>query len=81
MIWTVDGTRTWTTNPGQSGPRSNGDEGVLYLFQTSRIGASLSNAVYPKHSLKGGLISCSDAVGFFYSPSRQSGYIMGDYNC
>ena len=60
------------TTPGQSGPGSNGNEGVLHIPQRSNItGASLSDGLvsYLEHSL-GGLFSlCKDAVSVFYSPS------------
>ena len=37
----MEGILTGTTNPGQSGPESNGNDGV-----NSRTGASSSDAVY-----------------------------------
>ena len=43
------------TTPGQSGPRSNGNEGVLHISQSSSITrASLSDCLvsYPGHSLR-----------------------------
>ena len=46
-----------TTIPGQSGPRSNGNEGVLRIPQSSSItGISQSDCLvsYPEHSLWGG---------------------------
>ena len=39
-IWPIDETLT-----GQSGPGSNGHEGVLHIPQSSRTGASPSDAV------------------------------------
>ena len=33
-----------TTTPGQSGPESNGNEGILHILQNSRTGTSLSDA-------------------------------------
>ena len=38
------------TTPGQGGPESNGDEGVLYIPQSSKTGASPSDAVYHQNS-------------------------------
>ena len=58
---------------GQSGPGSDGNEGVLRIPQSSSIaGTSLSNCLvsYPEHSLGGVLPLCREAVGVFYSPSR-----------
>ena len=40
-------------SPGQSGPESNGNEGVLYIPQISKVGALPSDCLmsYPGHSL------------------------------
>ena len=50
---------TGTTTLGQSGPESNGNEGILYIPQSSRNGASSSDGLvlYPGHLLRlgGGL--------------------------
>ena len=37
---TQRGDQTDTTTPGQNGPGNNGNEGVLYISQKSRVGAS-----------------------------------------
>ena len=61
------------TMPGQSGPGSNGNEGVLYIPQSSSItGTSPSDCLesYPGHLLGGVLPLCRGAVSVFYSPSR-----------
>ena len=58
---------------GQSGPGSNGNEGVLRIPQSSCITlTSPSNCFvsYPGLSLWGVIPLCKDAVGVFYSPSR-----------
>ena len=49
-IWLIDVTLTGTTTLGHSGPESNDNEGVLYIFQTE---ASPSDGLvlYPGHSL------------------------------
>ena len=36
-IRSIDGILTGTTNPGPSGPESNGYEGVLHIPQTLRL--------------------------------------------
>ena len=36
-IWLIDGTLAGTTTQGQSGPRSNDNEGVLHILQTLRM--------------------------------------------
>ena len=45
-IWLIDETQTGTITLGQSGPGSNGTEGVLHIRQSSRTGASLSDGVW-----------------------------------
>ena len=44
-IWLIDGTRTDTTPLGQSGPGSNGNEGVFHIPQSIRTAASLSDCL------------------------------------
>ena len=44
-IWPTYRTLTGTTSPGQSRPGCNGNEEVLYTPQSSRTGASSSDAV------------------------------------
>ena len=39
-IWPIDGTQTGTTTPSQGGPRSNGNEGVLHISQSSKTRVS-----------------------------------------
>ena len=64
-IWPMGKTLSGATTPGLSGPGSNGNERVLHIPQSSRTGASPSDA---GHSL--GVESyLSDTVGVFYSPS------------
>ena len=60
------------TTPGQSGPGSDGNEGVLHIPQIfSTAGTSPSDCLvsYPGHLLGGVLPLCSGAVSVFYSPS------------
>ena len=58
---------------GQSGPGSNGNEGVLCIPQGPSItGTSSSDCLmsYPGHSLVEGVLPlCRGAVSVFYSPS------------
>ena len=42
-IWPIDGILTGTITPGQSGPESNGNEGIFHTPQTPR--ASPSDAI------------------------------------
>ena len=70
---------TSATIPGQSGPGSNGNEGVLCIPQIYSItGTSPSDCLvlYPGYSLGGWgvLLLCREAVGVFYSPSRLSNF-------
>ena len=59
---------------GQSGPGSNGDEGVLHIpkkFSITETSPSDSLVSYAGHLLVGVVLPlCSEAVGVFYSPSR-----------
>ena len=63
----------------QSGPGSNGNEGVLRIPQSSSItGASPSDCLmfYTGYSLGGRVLAlCRDAVGVFYSLRRLIGNI------
>ena len=55
-IWPIDRTLSCVNTPGQSGPRSDDNEGVLNIFQSSRItGTSSSDCLvsYPGHPLLG----------------------------
>ena len=40
FIWSIDGNQTGSTTLDQSGPGSSGNEGVLYIPQSSRVRAS-----------------------------------------
>ena len=58
------------TKPGQSGPGSNGNEGVLRIPQGPSITeTSPSNCLvsYQGHSLAGVLPLCRGAVSIFYT--------------
>ena len=77
--------RRGATTPGQSGPGSDGNEGVLRIPQISSIaGTSTSDCLvsYPGHSLGRGVLPLGrEAVGVFYNPSRLGksvflGYLM-----
>ena len=69
----IDRTLSGATTPGQSGPGSDGNKGVLCIPQSSSITeASPSNCFvsYPGHLLWGGvLLLCRDAVSVFCSRS------------
>ena len=72
-IWPIDRTLSGATTLGQSGPGSDGNEGVLRILQSSCItGNSPLDGLlsYPGHSLVGRLPLSIGAVGVFYSPSR-----------
>ena len=60
------------TTTGQSGPGSDGNEGVLHIPQSSSIaGTSPSDSLvsYAGHSLVGRVLPYwREAVGVFYSP-------------
>ena len=55
FIWSIDRTLSGATTPGQSGPGSEGDEGVLSITQSSSItGASPSNGLSHKQDTRKG---------------------------
>ena len=61
------------TTPGQSGPGSNGNEGVLRIPQSPSItGTSPSDCLvsYQDTHWRVGLPLCRGSVSVFYSPSR-----------
>ena len=65
-IWSINRTLLGTTTPGQSGSGSNGNEGVLQIPQSFRIGTSSDGLVsYPGHTL---------AEGFYLSEEMESVY-------
>ena len=69
----IDGTLS-TTNPGLSGPGSNGNIGVLNIHQNSRTGASPSEESllsYLEH-LSGEVLALSRV---FQGPCQLKGYI------
>ena len=70
-IWHIDRTLSGAITLGQSGPRTNSNEGLLQIF---KAGASQSDGLmsYPGLVGEGVLAFCRDAVGVFYSPSRLS---------
>ena len=71
-FWPIDRALSGAITPGQSGPGSNGNEGVLCIPRIFKAGASPSDGLmsYSWHSLVGVLLFCSDAVDIFYSPSQ-----------
>ena len=72
-IQPIDRALSVATTPSQSGPGSNGNEGVLCIPQGPSItGTSPSDCLvsYPGHSLGVVLPLCRGAVNVFYSPSQ-----------
>ena len=72
----IDRALSGATIPGQSGPGSNGNEGVPpYSPKLSITGTSPTDCLvsYTGHSLVGGVLPfCRGAVCVFYSPRRLS---------
>ena len=69
----MDRALSGATMPDQSGPGSDGNEGVLRIPQrSSTAGTSSSDCLvsYAGHSSGGVLPLCRGAVSVFYSPSR-----------
>ena len=68
-IWPIDNAQPGATTPGESGPGSDGNEGIFRIPQSSSItGTSPWDCLvsYPGQSVGGLLPSCGDAVGVFY---------------
>ena len=70
-IWPIDRTLSSATTQDQSGPESNGNEGVLHIpqnFTDKSLAIRWFNFI--SRALVGGVLPlCRDAVGVFYSPS------------
>ena len=56
-IWSIDGTLTRTTTPGQCGPESNANEGILHIPQ---ISPSDGLVLYLRHSLGVGILPSAE---------------------
>ena len=72
-IWLINRTLSDATTPNQSGPGSEGNEGVLRIPQNSSITGTSSLdffVQYPGHSLGVVLPLCRGAVVVFYSLKR-----------
>ena len=72
FIWPIDRTLSGASTTEQCGHGCDGNEGVLYIPESSNItGSSPSDILvsYPGYLL-GGVPLCRGAVGVFYSPSR-----------
>ena len=81
-IWPIDRTLSSAITPGQSGPGSGGNEGVLHLLQSSCITGALPSdclVSYPGHSFGGGgLPLCREADLAFYNPSWMGTIVLVD---
>ena len=72
-LWPLDGTLKGTITPGQSGPGSNSNEGVLHTTKNSRAEASQPDAInYRTQDTLffggGSYSSAGDTVSIFYAP-------------
>ena len=75
-IWHIDRTLTGTTSPGQSGPGSNGNEGVLHITQSWRFIIRYSLVLYPGLLFVRVLPFYKEVVGIIYSFSRLSWQVL-----
>ena len=72
-IWPIDRTLSDATTPGQSGPGSDGNEGMLHILHSSSITGTITSdclVSYPEHSLEVVLPLCRGIFSIFYSSSR-----------
>ena len=74
-ILPINGALKGTTPLGQNGPRNNGIKRAFHIYQMSRTGALLSEAVCcHTHNILvggGGLPSAGDTVSVFSSPGNK----------
>ena len=74
VLFNTDRALSGATMPGQSGPGSNGDEGVLHIPQSPSItGTSPSDCLVSYQDIHwggGGLPLCRGAISVSYSPSQ-----------
>ena len=78
-IQPIDRALSSATIPGQSGPESNGNEGVLRIPQSPSISATSPSDYllsYQGHLL-GILPLCRGTIGVFYSTDRQGDHAPG----
>ena len=70
-IWPIERTLSSATTLGQSGPRTNGNEGLLWIPQISMAGTSLSDGLmsYPGNLLGGRSYSFAEMQMYFTPPS------------
>ena len=71
------------TTPGQSGPGSNGNEGVLCIPQSSSTaGTSPSDCLvsYPGHSLGGSYPSAEKQSVYSTAPADWAIHLQGSFN-
>ena len=81
-IWPIDRALLGATTPGEGGPGSNGNEGVLGIPQSPSItGTSPSDVLvsYTRHSFGGVLPLYRGAVSVFYGPSRQGKLLFDSF--
>ena len=72
---TIDRALSGATTPGQSGPGSDGNEGVLRIPQSSStVGTSPSDSLvsYPGHSLWGGSYPSAEVQSVYSTPPPPS---------
>ena len=71
-IWPIDRTLSGAITPGQSGPGSDGNKGVLRISQSTGVtGASPSDCLvtYPGHSLEESYPSAEMQSVYFTAPT------------
>ena len=77
-IWPIDRTLSGATTSGQSGPGSDGNEGVLCIPQSSSITGTSPSDCFVSYLGKSWwvevLLLCREGVGVFYSHSQLSNW-------
>ena len=80
-IWPTEGTLIGTTTSSQSGPSSNGDEGIFHIPYISRIGALWSNVFLTQEISfwgEGGCKSLEGMQSVYSKPTVRKWYTL---NC
>ena len=78
-IWPIDRTLSSGTSPGQSGPGSYGNKGILRVTQSSSFtGTSPSDCLvwYIRTLVRGFLSTAEKQLGVFYSLKRLSNFSL-----
>ena len=78
FIWPIDRTLSGATNPGQSGPETDGNEGIFHIVQSSSITRASDCHIQDTHW--GSLVSlqrCRQCI-LQHQPTVPPGHSLGE---